>query len=114
MDIVTRIDDDVKVVRMQDMKPMDGAHVERPPGIQQTQVDVLGTHSRANASQAQAMGAMKQAERERRTSQKSETVRREESTFSPLLLFCLHGHGRKQDRERANTTRIASRRIARW
>ena len=31
MDIVTRIDDDVKVVRMQDMKPMEGAHVERPP-----------------------------------------------------------------------------------
>ena len=30
MDVVVRVEDDVKVVRMQDMRPLEGVHVERP------------------------------------------------------------------------------------
>ena len=39
-------EDDMKVVRMQDVSHMEGTHAERPPGIQQTQLDVLATVAR--------------------------------------------------------------------
>ena len=64
MDVVERIEDDVKVVKMPDMTTMEGVHVKRPPGIQQTQLDVLGTDLRRISSHAQALDAMRQAGRE--------------------------------------------------
>ena len=64
MDVVARTEDDVKVVRMQDMRPMEGVHVEIPPRYQQTQPDVPGTCLRGIASQAQTLEAMRQAEGE--------------------------------------------------
>ena len=65
MGAVARIEDDVKVVRMQDVKPTEGTHMERPLEIQQMQLDVLATDVREIASQAQALDALRQAERER-------------------------------------------------
>ena len=53
----------MKVVRMHDARPKEATHVERSPGIQQTQVDVPETEAREIASQLQALEAMRQAER---------------------------------------------------
>ena len=52
MGIVARIEDDVKMVRMQDVRPTEGTHMERLLGIQQTKLDVLATDVREIAEQA--------------------------------------------------------------
>ena len=50
-DIVARNEGDVKVVRMQDARPKEGTNVERPPGIQLTQLDIPATDAQEMASQ---------------------------------------------------------------
>ena len=101
------------------MRPTEGTHRETPPGLQQTQCDLLGTDVREVASQAQAPEAMKQAEREgeeerakrvrlgagkgptnkspdgeleQRRDQQTEA---EDGAATSCLFF--YGHGRKQD-----------------
>ena len=57
MVMVARMEDEVKLT-MQDVRPTKGTHVEEPPGIQQTQLDVPATNVREIASQAQARQAI--------------------------------------------------------
>ena len=57
-DIIARIEGDVKVVRIRETRFKECASGERPPGIQLTQLDMLGMEAQEMASQLQAMEAM--------------------------------------------------------
>ena len=64
VDVVARIEGDVNVVRMQEVRPNEGTNGERRPGIQLTQLDTQAADAPEMASQIQAVEALRQAEKE--------------------------------------------------